>query len=69
MAITELFATLEKAVEDAQAKSKVLATAESAHATAQKNYNDAVANVEKLKTELTSKIGDILPSSRIRQAS
>lgn len=67
--ITDLMTSLEKAVEDAQAKSKVLADLEAKTASAQKDYTAAVATVEKLKTELTTKIGDIFPSSRVRVAS
>ena len=68
MAITELLSNLEKAVDDAEKKAVVLHQAEQTLSVAQKSYSEAVAKVEKLKTELTSKIGSIFPSDRVRQS-
>lgn len=68
MAITDLLANLEKAVDDAEKKQVTLHGAEATLAVAQKSYSEALAAVDKLKTELTTRIGSIFPSDRVRQA-
>lgn len=69
MAITDVLNNLEKAVEDAEKKATTLAAAEQTLEVAQKAYSESLAKVEKLKTELTTRIGDIFPASgRVRQS-
>lgn len=66
MAITDTLVSLEKAVEDAEKKLSALNQTEKTLEVAQKSYSEALALVEKLKSELTSKIGNIFPDPRVR---
>lgn len=68
MTTIEMFGELEKKVADAAAKLKILNEAEAATSKANTDYILATAQVEKLQTELTAKISDLLPNPRVRKA-
>ena len=68
MAITDVMNQLEKQVADATAKQKAANDAQHSAELANKAYSDSLAKVEELKTQLTTAIGNIFPSSRIRTA-
>lgn len=67
MAITDLMNDLEAKVSYAQEKQEALTDAVAANRIAQEEYTLAVAEVEKLKTELVNVIGNIFTTdSKVR---
>lgn len=68
MAITDTLVALEKAVENAKAKQLAADNASAAAMKAQQEFSASLAEVERLKTEVMSSIGNIFPSgASVRQ--
>jgi hypothetical protein len=68
MALGDQLNALEKAVAAASTASSELAKAEEVRNAAQVKYNNAVAAVEKLRTEINDVVGNMFGSSKIRIA-
>lgn len=66
MAIVDKLNALEAAVKDGQEKQVKLSDANAAASIAQKNYDESVAKINRLKAELQDVISDIFPSQNPR---